>query len=172
MSALPLDHRCDCAGYRIDLPRAGRFDAEKAKNANIPVRFWNKLQKGETVTDGDNVYTPETVLGPPRRGLRVCYVTDTRPLRSIPGFIDGADLFICEGLYGDDEKLQTAREHMHMIFSEAAALARDGGAGELWLTHFSPAMPDPESYVNVAQNIFKNTKAGRDGMTATLRFED
>ena len=112
------------------------------------------------------------VLGPPRKGLKVCYVTDTRPTAAIPGFIEGADLFICEGLYGPDDMLDKARAHRHMVFSEAAALARAGGVKELWLTHFSPAMTDPFSFQYDAVSVFRNARVCYDRMTTTLKFSD
>jgi len=112
------------------------------------------------------------VLGPARKGLKVSYITDTRPVGSIPGFIRGSDLFICEGIYGDDELKPKADRFYHMIFSDAARLARAGGVRELWLTHYSQAFSDPEAYVPAITGIFANSHAGRDRMTKTLVFEE
>lgn len=169
LSSLPLNHRISCLGYSIYVPRPGKFDPERAQN--IPLKFWNPLQKGETIVSNGNVYTPDMVTGPQRAGLKISYITDTRPIETIPGFIRDSDLFICEGLYGDDEKLSNAEKYNHMLFSEAAALAKDGNAKELWLTHYSPALSDPENYLDTAKSIFTNTKAGYDRMTATLLFD-
>ena len=172
LSAMALNHHTPCLGYSLTVPRAGRFDADKAKGLGLPLFNWSKLQKGESVEHEGRSYTPDMVMGPARKGLKVAYITDTRPSDAIPDFIRGADLFIAEGLYGDDEMLSQAKQKRHMIFSEAAALAREGGVGELWLTHYSPAMPDPGSYVHVAQRIFPNAKAGFDRMHTTLRFQE
>lgn len=170
-AALPLDHRGDCFGYSIRVDRAGRFDAGKAKRLGIPLPFWSRLQGGETAAHEGKLYTPDMVMGPPRKGLKVSYVTDTRPIGAIPDFIRGSDLFICEGIYGEDEKLGKAMEHKHMIFSEAASLAHAGGVKELWLTHFSPALTDPERYLDAARSVFDNTKVGFDRMTESFLFE-
>ena len=172
LSALALDHHIPCLGYRITVPRAGRFDAEKAKRLGLPLMSWSKLQKGETIEHGGKDYTPDMVMGPERKGLKVSYITDTRPVAGIPDFIRGSDLFIAEGLYGDDAMLAQAAEKRHMVFSEAAALAKAGEAGEMWLTHFSPAMQAPRDYLDVARRIFPNTKTGADRMTKTFRFQD
>ena len=171
LSALSLNHRMVCAGYSINLSRAGKFDPESARSQSIPLKFWNKLQKGETVENDGKIYTPDMVLGPERKGLKISYITDTRPTEKIPGFIMNSDLFICEGLYGDDEKQEKAASHKHMVFSEAALLAKQGNVGELWLTHFSPAMTNPEEFLKSAGNIFKNTRVGFDRMMKTLHFE-
>lgn len=172
ISALPLDHRINCFGYALSINRSGRFDEERAREQNIPVKLWSKLQKGETIEFENKIYTPDMAVGPARKGIKVAYITDTRPIKSIPDFISGSDLFICEGLYGDEEKKQKAAEHKHMIFSEAAELAKKGNVKELWLTHYSPAVTDPEEHIESARSIFPNTKAGYDRLTATISFDN
>ncbi|MCL2708568.1 MAG: MBL fold metallo-hydrolase, partial [Defluviitaleaceae bacterium] len=168
----PLRHRGPCYAYRITLARRGKFDPERAARLGVPMKIWSALQKqneAEIVYDGKK-YTSDMVLGKARRGLGVAYCTDTRPTERIAPFVSGADLFICEGLYGSDAK--KAAQHMHMSFGEAATVAKKAGVFELWLTHFSPALPDPHSELKHAAGIFGNTVIGRDRMTKTLRFID
>jgi len=170
--AYPLNHRIPCFAYSFTLPRSGRFDAERAEAQGIPLKLWSLLQRGETINHGGRTFTPEMVLGPERPPLKVSYCTDTRYPRGLPAFIEGSDLFICEGLYGEDDKYEKAREHYHMIFREAAACARDGRAEELWLTHYSPSLTDPEAHVGRLRGVFANVRAGRDRMATTLKFKD
>ena len=172
VTAYRVKHRVTCYCYRFSLERKGRFDAEAAKRLQIPLPFWNRLQRGETIPDGDKVYTPEMVLGPDRKGLVVAYCTDSRPCDSIAEAAEGADLFICEGMYGEDSMLPKVREKTHMLFSEAAGLAKKAGARELWLTHYSPAENHPENFAENATKIFENAWVCRDGKSASLRFED
>ena len=171
LSALPVVHNAPCFAYKIDIKRTGKFSIENAEKLPIPRNFWGKLQQGQTIEHNGKIYTPDMVLGEARRGLRISYCTDSRPPRALPGFIKGSDLFICEGHYGENEKLEKAKSHHHMIFSEAAKLAKDGDVKELWLTHFSPAMPNPEYYLKNATSIFKNTIIGKDQMAKTFFFE-
>ncbi len=171
--AFRVNHGVPCYGYSFSLPRAGRFDAERARELAIPLPFWNRLQKGETIEHGDNIYTPEMVLGPPRRGLKLTYCTDTRPTPGISAAAANSDLFICEGMYGEDEMLPKALENRHMLFSEAARMAADaGGVRELWLTHYSPSLPNPKAFRDAACAIFPNTFTPRDGWTKTLTFDE
>ena len=58
------------------------------------------------------------------------------------------------------------------MYSEAARMAREANVGELWLTHYSPAMTVPEEHLCNATNIFANTKCGSNLMTAELRFPE
>ena len=50
------------------------------------------------------------VLGAPRKGLKVTYCTDTRPVESIVTNGAESDLMILEGMYGESDKLAKARE--------------------------------------------------------------
>jgi len=172
ISALPLDHRIPCFAYAFEFKRAGRFDTEKAQRNNVPIQVWNRLQKYETVTLEGVEYTPDMVLGPPRTPIKLSYCTDTRPVKELPEFIKGSDLFICEGLYGEPDMLEKTAAHKHMIFQEAAGIAKAGCADELWLTHFSPAMMYPEQFINAARSVFPNSYAGKDRMNKTISYKD
>ena len=59
----------------------------------------------------------------------------------------GSDLFICEGMYGEDDKLEKAKGYKHMTFREAATLAKQADVGEMWLTHYSPSLIRPDEYM-------------------------
>jgi len=160
------DHRVPCLAYRLDLPRGRRFLPERALALGVPVQQWSRLQHGQRVGDVE----PDQVLGPPRAGLSIGLVTDTRPTPDIAGLIRGVDLLLSEGTFGADEDQQRAVERKHMTFREAATLAADAGAKQLVLTHFSPALPHPEDFLSNAQEVFPNTIVGRDHLSVSLRF--
>ena len=172
IDAFKVNHRVTCYGYSISIKRAGLFDAERAKKQQIPLKLWSRLQKGETIVEDGRTYTPDMVLGPPRKGLKVTYTTDTRPTDSIRQNAEGSDLFICEGMYGEKGDVNNAVKYKHMTFEEAAALARDAGVGELWLTHYSPALGKPDIYMDDVRAIFPNAYPGKDRKSLTLKFED
>lgn len=172
IEAFRVNHNVICYGYSIVIDRTGRFHPEKANLLGIDKRYWNKLQKGETVVAGENIFTPDMVLGESRKGLKVTYTTDTRPTDSIVSHASEADLFICEGMYGEAEKAGKARENKHMTFQEAATLAKNAGVREMWLTHFSPSLTKPEEFMPDVRKIFLNSYAGKDGKTKELFFDE
>ena len=172
IDAYRVNHNVVCYGYTISIPRAGKFDLERAKAQNVPMKAWSCLQKGETVEMDGAVYTPDMVLGPSRRGLKVAYCTDTRPVPVIAEYAEGADLFICEGMYGEDGKEAKAREYKHMTMYEAAALADKAQPEEMWLTHYSPSLTRPEEFMDKVRGIFPRAKAARDGWTKELVFDE
>ncbi|MBP5253770.1 MAG: ribonuclease Z [Lachnospiraceae bacterium] len=170
--AFRVQHNVPCYAYTVSIERKGRFDADRAKALGIPLKFWNRLQHGETMEKDGIVYTPDMVMGPDRKGLKVLYVTDTRPTPGIVEQAKGADLMICEGMYGDPEKLGHVKDFKHMLMQEGAEMARRAGVSELWFTHYSPAMNNPQEYLPVLREIFPNTVVPRDGYRKELVFEE
>lgn len=171
LKAFRVNHNVLCYGYALEIDRAGKFDPERAKAEQIPQMYWKHLQKGETVEYEGRILTPDLVLGPPRKGIKLTYTTDTRPTDSIRENAKGSDLFICEGMYGEKEKIAKAREYKHMTFYEAAQLAKDAQVKEMWLTHYSPSLTRAEEYMDDVRKIFLAAKAGKDKMSAELNFE-
>ena len=172
INAFKVKHNVTCFGYSIEIDRKGRFNPEKAKELNLPVKCWGLLQKGETIIYEDKKYTPDMVMGERRKGLKVTYTTDTRPVQAIVDAATGADLFICEGMYGEPDKEAKAREYKHMTFKEAATIAKEANPNEMWLTHYSPSLVKPQLYMDTVTKIFPNAKAGKDGMSVDLKFEE
>ena len=172
ITAFAVSHTLPCYGFRMHLPRAGKFDPERAKAAGIPMRAWGLLQKQESVELDGVTYYQSQVLGAPRRGLTAVYCTDTRPVPNILKYADDADLLILEGMYGEPEKLEKALETKHMMFTEAAEIAKETGAHQLWLTHFSPSLPNPAEYLPLAQAIFPETICPSDGQSIDLQYTD
>lgn len=172
IDAFKVNHNVVCYGYAINIRRGGRFYVEKAMENNVPQKFWSKLQKGETIVGEDGrTFTPDMVIGEARKGIKVTYCTDTRPTKSILDNAAGSDLFICEGMYGEDEMVEKAKVNKHMTFEEAATLAKEANVGQLWLTHYSPSLIRPEDYVEKARKIFPNTIAAKDRRTVELEFD-
>lgn len=172
INAYRVNHSILCYGYSVSIERAGKFDAAKAKELEIPINQWNVLQKGSTIELDGRTYTPDMVMGPPRKGLKVTYCTDSRPTDVIGKYAAGADLFICEGMYGEPDKLSKAKEYKHMTMYEAATIASKAAVNQLWLTHYSPSMAHPEEFLDKVKEIFPATIAARDGKNVTLKFED
>lgn len=172
IDAFKVCHNVICYGYRISVERNGKFQVDRAKEQNIPVACWNRLQHGESVEYEGCFYTPDMVMGEDRRGISVTYCTDTRPTPLIEKYAADTDLLILEGMYGEREKLAKAREHRHMMFEEAATIAAKADPRELWLTHYSPSMTRPEEYMRDVKKIFPRAHAARDGKTVELCFEE
>lgn len=172
ISCLEVEHSSPCMGYSFYFKRSPRFDVDNAIKNNVPKKFWNVLQRGKDSVEYEGViYKREMVMGEERKGIKISFITDSRPVSNMPHFIYESDLFICEGTYGSDEDIEKAIKNKHMTFREAAALARDGGVKNLLLTHFGTAMGSPLLYENNAKEVFENTIIGYDRFKTNLQFD-
>ncbi len=172
ISTTELDHSSECLGYSFYFKRSPKFNPEKAIKNNVPKILWQKLQNGKDIVFDNITYCPEMVLGDDRKGIKISFVTDTRPILSIPEFIKNSDLFVCEAMYGDDLDISKAVKNKHMTFREAANLARLGNVNKLLLTHFSPSLGEPNLYKKNATDVFENTIIGEDRLSISLNFEN
>ena len=172
IEAFKVNHNVLCYGYNIIIPRAGKFDVTRAESAGIPRMYWSRLQKGETITTEQGTLTPDMVLGETRKGIKLTYCTDSRPTTGIVENAKNADLFICEGMYGEPGKESKAVEHKHMTFKEAAVMAKEAQVKQLWLTHFSPSLVRAEEYMGDVRNVFQDSYPGKDRKSVELDFEE
>ena len=120
VTAFRVQHTITCYAYKVELSRGGRFDPVRAREAGIPLKFWNPLQKGQICEEDGKTYTPDMVLGGERKGIKLVYATDTRPVPVIAEMAEGADLFICEGMYGEPDTAGDALVHPLQPVAHAA----------------------------------------------------
>ena len=171
--AFPVDHGgIPCFGYRLTLNRSAGFDPEKAKQLNVPMKDWKRLQQGETVHVGMKKILPGDVAGAARKGITLVFSTDTRPCETLEKNCGDADLLILEGMYGTEDKMPQALKNHHMLFREAAEIARKTEPGGLLLTHFSTSLEDPEEFLPETRTIFERTWAAKDGETVVMRYPE
>lgn len=170
ISTIKLEHSTECIGYSLYFKRNRKFSPQNAIENNVPKYLWKNLQLGQTFYIDDNAYTPDMVLGEERKGIKFSYITDTRPINTIPEFIKESDLFICEAMYGDDLDIAKAVKNKHMTFRESASLAKLGKVKHLLLTHFSPSVDNPSYFIENARSVFKNTTIAHDGIKIDLSY--
>lgn len=172
ITAFQLKHSVPTYGYACHLKRSAKFDVEKAKENNVPLAAWNRLQKGNDVEIDGITYTPSMVMGKERKGLKFLYATDTRPCLTLLKHAQDADLMIGEGMYGDVEKQENAIQHKHSTMYETAEIAKQANVKQLWLTHYSPSMAYPYEYKDAVKKVFEKTHLANDGDVVDLRFEE
>ena len=167
----PTEHRVPSQCYAFTLDRPPVFLPERAKALGVPVQYWKVLQHGEAVSVEGREVKPEDVLGPSRKGLKFVISGDTVACDGLKTAAQDADLLISEATYGENDQAQTAIEHGHMTFAQAAGLAAEVGAKRLWLSHYSQMIEDTEAYIDNARQAFPDAVCGQDGMRITLKFD-
>ena len=172
LCCFPTEHRVTSLGYAFMLDRPPAFLPEKAKALGVPVQKWKTLQHGEAVSFEGHQVQPEEVLGSPRKGLKFVFSGDTVACDGLKNAAQDADLFISEATYGENSQTQTALDHGHMTFAQAAKLAAEANVKRLWLAHYSQMIENPDDYVEYARQYFPDAVCGEDGMKITLKFEN
>ena len=168
VSTLPLRHGIPCIGYSFRLDRKPVFNPQKAEELGVEVRYWRQLHSGESVFVNGREITTDMVTDAARDPIKITYMTDTVAFDEMAEFAKDSDLLVCEGMYGDDEMIDKVREKGHMVFSQSADIATRSGSKELWLTHYSPAMPEPKMYEKQIRSQFRNAVVSKDGQTKTF----
>ena len=164
VTARPLAHGDFAMGFRLEeRPRPGRFHPDRARALGVPEGpAFARLQNGESVTleDGTTV-RPGQVLGPPRPGVALAYVTDTRPCDGGRALADDADLLYHDATFADALHAR-AVETGHSTAREAATVAREAGADRLLLGHLSARYDDPAPLEAEARTVFARAEIAEE----------
>jgi len=163
LATFAVAHGVSAIGWSmIEATRPGRFDVEAADALGIPSGpERGLLQRGEriSVSDGRTI-EPEQVLGPPRPGRKIVLTGDTAPSEHVVEAAWGADVFVTEATFSDEER-ERAEETKHQTATQAADAARRANVRLLALTHLSSRYFGPE-IAREARALFSETVVPRD----------
>ena len=89
-------HGIPCLAYSLEEKMTpGRFNPAKARKLGIPEGpLWKKLQTSRYIRIGNRKILSRTIVGAPRRGVKITYAVDTRPCSSIVRLATDSDLLI------------------------------------------------------------------------------
>ncbi|MDR3102536.1 MAG: ribonuclease Z [Methanocalculaceae archaeon] len=154
-------HGIDSVGYVLEEDmRPGRFNRDAALALGVPPGpLFGRLQRGETVQiirgDAEEVWvTPDQVMGSRRRGRKIVYTGDTRPVKNKNDLLEGADLLIHEATFAEDEGQARAKEVWHSTALEAGMLAAAAHSRILALVHFSSRYTTAAGHIQDAKACF------------------
>jgi len=167
VEAFPVEHGIPAFGLAFRELKGRRFLREKAEALGIPPGpLYKRLQRGESVEFGGRVIHPEEVLGEQKKGFRVTYSGDTRPVAETVRHAEDA-LLIHDSTFGAEEA-EKARSRLHSTCTEAAQVARQGGARMLYLTHISPRYRSTDAMEAQAREVFPESHVARDLLRVDL----
>ncbi|MCL4374080.1 MAG: ribonuclease Z [Candidatus Marsarchaeota archaeon] len=164
--ALRLVHSVPAFGFVFKEKDRVRFIKEKAAAAGLKGSMYSELLKnGHITVNGKKVALKDVTYVEP--GLKVAYITDTRPVQSIAIAARGADLLIHEATFAASEA-GLAKERKHSTSEEAALIAKKAKVKKLVLMHISARYRSTAKILKEAKAIFDNTYIAKDGMAITL----
>ena len=171
--ALAAEHTVPALTFALEeKPRPGRFDRERALALGIPEGpLWGRLQEGRTVSVGGRTFTPDLVLGPPRRGRKIVYTGDTMPSDALVDFARGADVLIHDAT-AETSLEEKANRYGHSTARQAGLVARDAGVRTLVLTHISPRYEETEPILSDGKAVFASTVLAEDFLQVDVPYAD
>jgi len=163
--AAKLKHSVPCWGYSFEEKgKEGEFQRAKAQKLGIPEGpLWGKLQKGEKVKHEGKTFRPEQVMdfSKAKKGRKVSYIVDTRPVRNYFDLVKESDALIHEATFSEKFKAR-AEETLHSTAREAGEVAEKTKVKALYLTHISARHKDAKKLENEARMAFPNVFTPKD----------
>lgn len=162
-------HGIPCLAYSLEEKMTpGRFNPAKARRLGIPEGpLWKKLQTSRYIRIGNRKILSRTIVGAPRRGVKITYAVDTRPCSSIVRLATDSDLLIHDSSF-EQAAAQKASDYGHSTSTEAAQVAVKCKARKLALFHISAMYEDATPLLTQARRIFRNTILCEDMATVYL----
>ena len=163
VSAFPVTHRGpDCLGYVFEEKARRPFLPEKADELGVPFGPERRdLVAGKTINlpNGHQV-TPDEVLGPVQKGLKLVVVGDTGRTDNLLEACKDADALVIESTYLNEEA-EMAHDFAHLTAQQAAELAVNANVKQLILTHISRRYREKD-VLKEAQAVYPNAAVARD----------
>lgn len=158
VTTIPLDHRVPCCGFLFrEKPLPPHIRRDIIDMYGIPVSMINNIKMGQDWTTADGEVIPNSRLTLPADPVRsYAYCSDTRYIPDLYKLVKGVSTLYHESTYGRDN-IEMARKYKHSTAEEAAITARDAGAGQLILGHYSARYEKESVLLNEARAVFENT---------------
>ena len=173
ITAFSVSHRGpDCLGYVFEGKARRPFLNEKATELGVPFGPERReLVAGNEITlpDGKRI-TPDDVLGPLQKGVKLVIVGDTGKTENLVEVCKDADALVIESTYLDEET-EMASQFNHLTARQGAELAIKANVKKLILTHISRRYREKD-VIKEAQSIFPNTSVARDFDTFQIKREE
>lgn len=161
IEAVFLDHGIDNIGWRITEPDTRKFDHNKLESFQIRGSHVRELIDNGTFKAPDGRIVNIEDVSWIRPGDSIAVVIDTRYCQNAIDISRNARVLLCESTYQQEHE-QLAYEHFHLTSKQAATIAKQAGAHQLILTHFSARYLNLRDMEAEAKSVFPNTYMAED----------
>jgi len=164
VKSFPVEHRIACHGFVIERKTKGRkLLPDKCREYEIPSYFYDRLKRGEDYERADGfLVRNEWVTDEGPSPKKYAYCADTLFTESFLDHIKGADTIYHECTYLEKDA-DRAAARFHSTAKQAAQIAKQAGAKQLLLGHFSSKYKDLEPFREEAAEIFPNVLVTTEG---------
>ncbi len=152
ISSFKTDHLIPSLGYVFqEDERRGRFDLGKAEELGLePGPKFKKLENGESVYVEGSKIDPEDVIKNSRKGRKITYSGDTKPLSKTVDNSKNSDLLIHECTFLDEDE---RKDSYHTVLEEVIDIAERANVKKLALVHRSPRYKHHDFLDGISERI-------------------
>ena len=169
VEAFPLYHRVPCYGYIFrEKAKQRHINGEMVKFYHVPVFRMNDIKSGaDYITPSGNVIPNNRLTTEADPAISYAYCSDTVFNHSVADAVRGVDVIYHESTYADDN-IDKAQERGHSTARQAAIIAREAGARQLIIGHYSKRYADVEVMLCEAKEEFDCVIAADEGLKIDL----
>ena len=163
VETIPLTHRLPTCGFLFrEKPSLPHIRRDMIDFYHIPTSQILNIKNGADWTTADGELVPNSRLVTPAAPPRsYAYCSDTCYMPNLHQQLKGVSTLYHESTYGEDN-LQMAQKYYHSTARQAAMVARDAGAGQLVLGHYSSRYNDERVLLDEAREVFGNVRLSNE----------
>lgn len=170
VTTIPLMHRVPCCGFLFqEKPTLPHIRRDMIDCYGIPTSQINNIKMGADWMADDGTVVPNgqlvTPADPPRS---FAYCSDTKYIPTLHQRFPNVSLLYHESTY-DQSYEALAEKYFHSTAAQAAMVARDAGASQLMIGHYSSRFNDEQVLLDEAKAIFPNTILAQEGFVVDVR---
>lgn len=164
-----LNHSVPCNAYAFKKKDSLNVDIEKAREFGLEKNpKLAEIKEGKSIEINGKIVKPEE-LTYMKKGIKICFVFDTRPCVGIDLLVKNCDYLVMEATFVYSKHKDKAEEYDHMSAFETATIAKKNNVGTLLLTHFSQRYKKIDELEAEAKEVFENTICGHDLMSYNIK---
>jgi len=163
VETIPLTHRLPTSGFLFrEKPLLPHIRRDMIDFYGIPTSQIQNIKNGaDWVTEDGTVVPNSRLVTAADQPRSYAYCSDTRYMPELAKQLKGVSTLYHESTYGEDN-LQMAQKYNHSTARQAAMTARDAGAGQLILGHYSSRYEDENVLLNEAREVFENVRLANE----------
>ena len=170
VTTIPLMHRVPCCGFLFqEKPTLPHIRRDMIDCYDIPTSQINNIKMSADWVADDGTVVPNgqlvTPADPPRS---FAYCSDTKYIPTLHQRFPNVSLLYHESTY-DQSYEALAEKYFHSTAAQAAMVARDAGASQLMIGHYSSRFNDEQVLLDEAKAIFPNTILAQEGLVVDVR---
>lgn len=158
VTTIPLRHRIPTCGFLFSEKKTpDHIKRDMIDYYGIPTCDINRIKNGEDYVLADGTVISNNWLTAPSSSPRkYAYCSDTLYHREIIEQVKDVDLLYHEATFADSDRPK-AEMTFHTTALQAATIAKDAGAKQLVIGHFSARYEEEDLLLREAQSVFPNT---------------